>query len=213
MGEAAAGTAQRERGAQHHGIADALCRRLGLVEIIGDLGGDDRLADGLTHLFKQLPVLGALDGLTGGAQQLHATLLENSFFLQLHRQIETRLTADTGDDGVGTLTTQDTGHVFQRQRLHIHLVRDGGVGHDGGGVGVAQHHLVALLTQSQASLGAGIVKLRRLSDDDGAGADDENLLNIGTLCHNAASYGYSGLYTICPSATVSTQRPNKVCPV
>ena len=64
------------------------------------------------------------------------------------------------------------------QRLDIHVVGDVLVGHDGGGVGVDQHHLHALLLQGAAGLGAGVVELGGLADDDGAGAQHQDLLDI-----------------------------------
>ena len=183
VGKAAAGAAQGERGAQHHRVADLLGGLHGLLHGVGDLGGNDRLADLLTQLLEQLAVLGALDAGAAGAQKLHLALLQHALLLQLHGQIQTRLTADAGDDRVRALVAQDAGHIFQRQRLHVHLVGDGGIGHDGGGVGVDQHHLVALFLQGEAGLGARVVKFRRLADDDGAGADDHNLFQIRALCH------------------------------
>ena len=183
VGKAAAGAAQGERGAQHHRVADLLGGLHGLLHGVGDLGGNDRLADLLAQLLEQLAVLGALDAGAAGAQKLHLALLQNALLLQLHGQIQTRLTADAGDDRVRALVAQDARHVLQGQRLHVHLVRDDGVGHDRGGVGVHQHHLVALLLQRQAGLGAGVVELRSLTDDDGAGTDDHDLLQIRSLCH------------------------------
>ena len=69
VGKAAAGAAESKGGAKHHGIANALGRLLGFLQRVGDFGGDDRLADGLAQLLEKLPILGALDGLAGGAQQ------------------------------------------------------------------------------------------------------------------------------------------------
>ena len=37
--------------------------------------------------------------------------------------------------------------------------------------------------QGLAGLGAGVVELAGLADDDGAGADDEDLLDVGALGH------------------------------
>ena len=170
--------------AQYHGVADVGCGLLGLFQGVGDFGGNDGLADGLAQLLEQLPVLGPLNGGGGGAQELHVALLENALLFQLHGQVQAGLAADAGDDGVGPLIADDLGHIFQGQGLHIDLVGNGGIGHDGGGVGVAQHHLIALFLQRQTGLGTGVVKFRRLADDDGAGADDQNLLNVCSLCHN-----------------------------
>src|SRR5699024_10074153 len=60
------------------------------------------------------------------------------------------------------------------------------VGHDRGRVGVDEDDPQALLLQHAAGLGARVVELRGLADDDGAGADDENTGEIGTTWHQAS---------------------------
>src|SRR5262249_23001793 len=57
------------------------------------------------------------------------------------------------------------------------------IGHDGRGVGVHQDDPVTLFTQRLAGLGAGIIELARLADDDRAGADDQDALDVGALRH------------------------------
>ena len=42
---------------------------------------------------------------------------------------------------------------------------------------------VAFLAQGLAGLGAGIIELAGLADDDGAGADEQDLLEIGAFGH------------------------------
>ena len=183
VGEAAAGAAQGEGGAQHHRVADMLRRQQALFHALGDLGGEHRLAQALAQLLELLPVLCLLDALAAGTQQLHLTFLQNALLLQLYSQIQPSLPADAGDDGVGPLIAQNLRDVFKGQGLHIHLVGNGGVGHNGGGVGVAEHHLVALFFQGQAGLGPCVVKFRGLADDDGAGADHKDLVDIRSLRH------------------------------
>ena len=184
-GEAAAGAPQGEGRAQYHRVADLFSGLEGLLHGVGDLGGHHRLPQREAQLLEQLPVLRLLDALVAGAQQLHAALVQHPLALELHGQVQPRLSADAGDDGVGPLKAQDLGQILHRQGLHVHLVRHGGVGHDGGGVGVGQDHLVPLLLQGQAGLGAGVVELRRLADDDGPGADDQDLLQVCPLRHGA----------------------------
>ena len=185
VGEAAAGAAQGEGRPQHHGVADVLGCFLGFLDGVGDLRGNHGLADGLAQFLEQLPVLGPLNGLAGGAQQLYPALFQNALLFQLHGQVQTGLAADAGDNGVGTLIADDLGDIFQGQGLHVYLIGDDGVGHDGGGVGVAQNYLVALFLQCQTGLGAGVVKFGSLADDDGAGANDQNFLDVRSLCHNS----------------------------
>ena len=57
------------------------------------------------------------------------------------------------------------------------------VGHDGSGVRVQQNSFDALCFQGAAGLRAGVVKLRSLTNDDGAGANDQHLFDSGVLRH------------------------------
>ena len=51
------------------------------------------------------------------------------------------------------------------------------------GIGIDQHDLVAELAQRLARLRAGIVEFARLADDDRAGTDDQDLLDVRTFWH------------------------------
>ena len=70
------------------------------------------------------------------------------------------------------LDADDLFEIFQRERLDVGAVGRLRIGHDGGRVRVRQHHFVALGLERLAGLRAGVIKLRRLPDDDGAGAED-----------------------------------------
>src|SRR5690606_232833 len=72
-------------------------------------------------------------------------------------------------------------------RFDVDRVRRVGVGHDRGRVGIHQHHAVALLAQRLAGLRAGVVELAGLADDDGAGADDEDGLEVGAPWHQCCA--------------------------
>ena len=188
VGEASAGAPQGEGGAQHHWVADFFGRGLRLLDGGGYLGGADRLPNLLAQLFKELPVLRPFDAGGGGAQQLHLALPQHPLLFQLHGKVQAGLAPDAGDDGVRALVADDFRHVLQGEGLHIDAVGDGPVGHDGGGVGVCQHHLVSLLPEGQAGLGAGVVELRRLADDDGAAADDHDFMDVSSFGHRGTSF-------------------------
>ena len=70
-----------------------------------------------------------------------------------------------------------------RERLDVSAVGAFGIGHDRGRIRVRQNHFVALLLESFAGLRAGVVELRRLADDDGARAEDQNLLYVSSFGH------------------------------
>ena len=183
VGKAAARAAQREGRAQHHRIADLRGDIDGLLHRVGNLRRKHRLAQRLAELLEQLAVLGLFDRLERRPEDLHLALLENALLGKLHGKVQARLPAQSRDDGVGTLVADDLRHVFQRQRLHVDLVGDMRVGHDGGGVRVGENHLVPLLLECQARLRTRIVELRGLSDHDRARPDDHYLLDIFSLRH------------------------------
>src|SRR5208283_285736 len=62
-----------------------------------------------------------------------------------------------------------------------------GVSHHRRRVAVEEDHLHALFLQRFGGLGAGIVKLASLADDDGPAADDQNLVNVAALGHRAGA--------------------------
>ena len=72
--------------------------------------------------------------------------------------------------------------------LDIGAVGQARVGHDGRRVGVDQDDLKAILLEHLAGLGAGVVKLTGLANDNGARANDEDtaarpsMRPMGILC-------------------------------
>ena len=90
---------------------------------------------------------------------------------ELHGNGQSGLSAQSGQQAVRFLFLDDSLYGFHRQRLQIDFVRQVFIRHDGGRVGVHQHRIDALLLQHPAGLGAGIVKFRRLADDNRSGTD------------------------------------------
>ena len=97
---AAAAAAERVRRAQHDRIADFLRKRDSVLDIFDDLRCRDRLADLLHGLFKELSVLRLLDGQRRGADQAYVVFRKKASLLELHREIEARLTAEGRKHGV-----------------------------------------------------------------------------------------------------------------
>ena len=116
-GRAAAGAAQGEGRAHDDGIADALRHRQGILHGLGDVRGDDRLADLGHSLLEELPVLRPGDGGGVGAQQSHVLLLQKALLVQLHSQGEARLAPQARQDGVGLFLFDDALDGLHRQRL------------------------------------------------------------------------------------------------
>ena len=108
---------------------------------------------------------------------------QNTFPFQCHSQVQSGLAANPGQNGIRTFLADDLGDIFQRQRLHIYLVGNRGVRHDGGRIAVAQDDFVAFFFQCQTGLCACIVKFRCLTDDNGAGANYHDAVDIHSLRH------------------------------
>src|SRR5208337_5649693 len=84
----------------------------------------------------------------------------------------------------GALPFEHLADHLRGDGLDVGPVRHLGVGHDGGGVGIDEHHLIALLPEGLAGLGPGIIELAGLADDDRPRADDQDFLQIGAFRHN-----------------------------
>ena len=100
-----------------------------------------------------------------------------------------------------------------RDRLDVGAVGELRVGHDGGRVGVDQDDAVAFFPEGFAGLRAGIIELARLADDDRAGADDQDRMDVGALRHKGRrNKADSGAVVSSKFAGVSPRRWIKASP-
>ena len=182
-GDASSGAAQGIGRPDNHRQTDLRGEIHGVLHALHHFGCDAGLADPFHGVLEALPVLCLADGLGGGAQQAHSIALQGSVLRQGHSQIQSRLTPQGGQDGIGTLHLDDLCHGGGVQRLDVDVVGDVPVGHNGGRVGVHQHHLHPFLPEGTAGLGARVVEFRRLADNDGPGADDQHLPDVRILRH------------------------------
>ena len=162
FGKTSSRTSKRKRRTQHDRVADFGCRSKPLFHRIGYFRRQYRFAQTLTKFFEKFAVFCHLDTLKRCTEYLHIALFEDTFFGKLYGEVEPRLPAKPGDNGIGSLETNDFCHIFQSQRLHIDLVGYMCIGHNSSRVRVCQYHLVSLFFQSKASLCSCIVELRRL---------------------------------------------------
>ena len=174
-GDAAAVAAEGERRAQDE--------REGEVgrQLVGR-GDDDGLghaqADGLHRLAEEPAVLGAADRVEAGADQLDAELVEDAVLGQPAGEIERRLAAERRQERVRPLALEHAGHALDVQRLQVRAVGEARVGHDRGRVRVDDDRAVALVAEDLERLAPGVVELARLPDDDRAGADHADGLEV-----------------------------------
>ncbi len=132
---------------------------------------------------EQLAVLGHVDGPLRGADHLHVELIEYALAHQVERGVERRLAAHGGQQRRRPFLVDDARQRAPVDGLYINGVGGFRVGHDRGRIGIHQNDPVTLFFQCLARLSSGIVELTSLANDDGAGTDDENAFEIGSLRH------------------------------
>ena len=188
VSHAAAAAAQGEGGADDHGIADAVGDLHAGLNVVGGVGGDGGLPDGGHGILEDLPVLGLVDGVGVGADEPDVVGGQEALVGQLHGDGQASLSSQTRQKAVGLGFLNDALDGLGGQGLQVHRVGHGAVGHDRCRVGVDQHGLHALSLQNPAGLGAGIVELGGLADDDGAGTDDKDFFNGSISRHYNPSF-------------------------
>jgi hypothetical protein len=193
VGDAAAGAAERERGADDGGQADLLERGERVDQRL-DLLGTRRLEPDAVHrLAKKLAILGHVDGLRRGADHRDVEARQHPHSVERQRGVERGLPAHGGQQAESArndmaFLLDDLGDDLGRDRLDIGGVGEIGVGHDRRRIGVDQDDPIALGFERLDRLRAGIVELTGLPDDDRPCADDQDRGDVGPFGHVARRY-------------------------
>ena len=99
--------------------------------------------------------------------------------------VERSLTTQGRQESIGAFLGDDAFHELRGDRFYVCGVREIGIGHDRGRVRVDQDHPESFGLQDSAGLGAGVVELAGLTDDDGAGADDKDRRDVSSTGHGS----------------------------
>ena len=184
MGYAAASAAHGKRRAQHHRItqighdAERIVQR---VRVSRPSGLDSQLGHALV---EELSILAALDGRQVAADHLNPVGIQHARLRQLDGRVQAGLAAQGGQQGIGALLLYDLLDELGSDGLDVGAVGQARIGHDGGRIAVHQNHVVAVRLEHLARLRARIVELARLADDDRAGPDDQDGLDVRALRHD-----------------------------
>ena len=177
-GDAAACATQRERRAYDHGKSHLRDDATGILHAVGATGACHLEAEVRHRRRKELAVLAPPDRVKVAADDLDAELVEYARLAQGDGAVERRLSAHVGQQGVGPFALDDATHRVEGDGLDVGPVRGVRVGHDRRGVRVHEHDREACGAQGAAGLGARVVELAGLADDDGSRADDQDLLDV-----------------------------------
>ena len=183
VGKSGAQAAHGEGRTDHHGVTEVDGGRQGLVHGVDDVAAGGLGAAALHDALELLAVLAELDGGDVRADQLHVVLLQHAVLVQGDGGVQRGLAAQGGQHGIRALLGDDFLHHLGGDGLDVGGVGELGVGHDGGRVGVHQDDPQAFLLEDTQCLGAGVVELGGLADDDRAGTNDEDALEICTFRH------------------------------
>ena len=181
--DAAAGAAHGVGGAEDHRIAEFGGDLLRLFDRVARFGFRHGDAEHIHGLLEFDAVFAALDRVEVDADDLDVVLVEDAGVLEGDREVERGLSAEVGQQGVGPFAFDDLFDAVDGQGFDVGVVGHAGVGHDGGGVGVGQHHFVPLFAERLARLGSGVVEFTCLPDDDRSGTDNQDLFHIFPLRH------------------------------
>ena len=135
---------------------------------------------------EEQAVLAQAQGLDPRAEQLHPGLLERAGLFQRQGQVDPGLAADGRQQRVRPLALDDLHRHVGHEGFDVGRVRDLRVRHDRRRVRVDEDDAVALPAQDTAGLGAGVVELARLADDDRPRTEDQDRLDIRPLRHERA---------------------------
>ena len=124
--------------------------------------------------FKAATVFGFVDGVFSGTNQFHIVFFQHAIAGQIQGTVQCGLTTHGRQNRIWALFGNDLLNRLPTNRLDVSHIGHFRVGHDGGWIGVHQHHFIAFFTQSFTSLRARIVKLTRLTDDNRPCAYDQN---------------------------------------
>ena len=183
VGDAAALSTHGEAGADDDREADLLGDGPRLLEVGGVAAAGHVDPDPVHGVLEELPVLRLLDGLERRPDELDPVPGQGAVLGEGHRQVERGLAAQGGQEDVGLLPGQDLLRHLGRDGLDVGPVGEVRVGHHRRRIGVEEDDLVPLLLERLAGLGARVVELAGLADDDRSGPHDHDLLDVQALRH------------------------------
>ena len=182
--QAAAGAAHGIGRTQHHRIAQFFSNGKRFVHAVRHLASRHLDAQRIHGILKLDPVLAPLDGVHLDPDHLYLIFFQDTCLRQFCAQVQSGLTSQVRQQRVRAFFGNDLFQPFHIQRFYIGHIRCLRIRHDRGRIGINQYNLISQLPQRLARLGAGIVKLTGLSDDDRAGSYDQYFVNICSLWHS-----------------------------
>ncbi len=189
IGEISTAAAERARGANDHRKTQPLLNAHGIAHAAGVAAARQVEADTPHGFFEQIAVFGLFNRVDLGADHLDAVMIEDAFLGEIDGKIQRRLASERRQDCIGSFLGDDFLDDISSNRLDVSARGKTRVGHDRCRIGVNENDSIAFFLQRLQRLGAGIVELTGLADDDRSRANEENGIDVGSLGHGIRWFG------------------------
>ena len=191
-GQTGTQTAHGERRANNDRKTELCNSLMDFFHVVADAGTSGLATNLGDDVLEHLAILTALNGRNISTNQLDIVLLQNALAVQLNSCVQSSLATESCQDSVNRVALcsflgQDLFDVLGFNRLDIGGVCELRVSHNRCRVGVDQRDSQALFAQHAASLGAGVVELAGLTDNNRAGADNQYVVDVCTTWHGVRS--------------------------
>ena len=163
LGDAAARAAERIRRADDYRVADFFGKSDAVLQICNDFTRRNRLICTLHQLLEAVTILALFYRCNARADDAHIILVQNPAVIELAGEVQSRLSAHSGNNAVRALALDYLLDILDRERLDIGFRRNPAVGHNRRRVGVHEHGFYALLLNRAARLRSRVVKFRCLT--------------------------------------------------
>ena len=131
--------------------------------------------------FKFFTIFGLVDGFLGSANHLNVEFFQYSFALQIQCAVQSGLATHGWQYRVRPFFFNNTRDVLPVNRLDVGSIGRLRIGHDRCRIGIDQDDTVALFLQRLTGLGARVIKLTTLTNDNRTGANNKYAVDVSTL--------------------------------
>ena len=136
------------------------------------------------HCFiKTITVFCLIDSIRICADHIDTKFFQHAFSRQIQRTIQCRLPTHGWQQSVRTLFLNNFCNRAPLYRLNVRCIRHGWISHDRGRVRIHQNNPKTLFPQGFTSLGARVIKLTCLTNNNRACTEDENTFYISSFWH------------------------------
>ena len=183
VGNSTSQTTHREGGPDHHGEAEELRTGEQIFLSVANITTSRFTTYFCDDSFKNLAILAAAYCVNVRPDELHSILLQDALFVQGDRSIECSLSAESCENRVRTFDLNNSFNEFSRNRFDIRCIREFGICHDCCWIRIDQRNANPFSLQHTACLSPRVIKLACLTNDDRAGSDDQNRIDITAFRH------------------------------